>query len=65
VKGILRKTFGVPLFQEQAMRLAITAAAFTDEEANLLRRAMATFKNLGDLDDHKDRFIGGMVGPRL
>ena len=61
VKGILKKTFGVPLFQEQAMRLAITAAAFTDEEANQLRRAMATFKNLGDLDDHRDRFIGGMV----
>ncbi len=62
VKGILKKTFGVPLFQEQAMRLAITAAAFSDEEANLLRRAMATFKNLGDLEDHKERFIGGMVG---
>ena len=61
VKGILKKTFGVPLFQEQAMRLAITAAAFSDEEANQLRRAMATFKNLGDLDDHKDRFIGGMT----
>jgi error-prone DNA polymerase len=62
VKGILKKTFGVPLFQEQAMRLAITAADFSDEEANLLRRAMATFKNLGDLEDHKERFIGGMVG---
>ncbi len=61
LKTILEKTFGVPLFQEQAMRLAMTAAAFTDEEANLLRRAMATFRNLGDLDDHKDRFIGGMT----
>ena len=62
LKGILKKTFGVPLFQEQAMRLAITAAAFSDEEANQLRRAMATFRNLGDLEDHKERFIGGMVG---
>ncbi len=61
LKAVLKKTFGVPLFQEQAMRLAIEAAKFSDEEANQLRRAMATFKHLGDLDDHKDRFIGGMV----
>jgi len=61
LKAVLEKTFGVPLFQEQAMRLAIEAAKFSDEEANLLRRAMATFKNLGDLSDHEDRFIGGMT----
>jgi error-prone DNA polymerase len=61
LRGVLEKTLGVPLFQEQAMRLAIEAAKFTDEEANGLRRAMATFKNLGDLGDYKDKFIGGMV----
>jgi len=61
LKAVLEKTFGVPLFQEQAMRLAIEAAKFTDDEANLLRRAMATFRNLGNLADHEERFIGGMV----
>ncbi|MBT2188718.1 error-prone DNA polymerase [Sphingobium nicotianae] len=60
--GVLGKTFGVPLFQEQAMQLAITAAAFTDEEANGLRRAMATFRNLGTIDRFRDKMIGGMVG---
>jgi len=61
LRNVLEKTLGVPLFQEQAMRLAIEAAKFTDEEANGLRRAMATFKNLGDLGDYKEKFIGGMV----
>ena len=61
LRTVLEKTLGVPLFQEQAMRLAIEAAKFTDDEANQLRRAMATFKNLGDLNDHEDRFIGGMI----
>ncbi|HEY1126060.1 MAG TPA: error-prone DNA polymerase [Sphingobium sp.] len=59
--GVLGKTFGVPLFQEQAMQLAITAAAFTDEEANGLRRAMATFRNLGTIDKFRDKMVGGMV----
>ncbi len=59
--GVLGKTFGVPLFQEQAMQLAITAAAFTDEEANGLRRAMATFRNLGTIDKFRDKMIGGMT----
>ena len=61
LRGVLGKTFGVPLFQEQAMQLAITAAAFTDEEANGLRRAMATFRNLGTIDKFRDKMIGGMV----
>src|SRR5580698_10481590 len=59
---VLGKTLGVPLFQEQAMRLAIEAAKFTPEEANGLRRSMATFRNLGDIRDHRDQFVGGMVG---
>jgi error-prone DNA polymerase len=58
---ILGKTYGVPLFQEQAMKLAITAAAFTPEEANGLRRAMATFRNIGTIDSYRDKMIGGMV----
>ncbi|HEX8570974.1 MAG TPA: error-prone DNA polymerase [Caulobacteraceae bacterium] len=61
LREVLGKTLGVPLFQEQAMRLAIEAAKFTDEEANGLRRAMATFKHLGDLSDYREKFIGGMV----
>src|SRR6202034_1850733 len=48
--GVLKKTLGIPLFQEQAMKLAIVAARFTPEEANGLRRAMATFRNLGTID---------------
>ncbi|MEJ8630944.1 hypothetical protein P0F65_15955 [Sphingomonas sp. I4] len=46
---LLHKTYGVPLFQEQAMKLAITAAEFTLDEANQLRRAMATFRNVGTI----------------
>jgi len=61
LREVLGKTLGVPLFQEQAMRLAIEAAKFTEEEANGLRRAMATFKNLGNLSDYREKFIGGMV----
>ncbi len=61
LKAILGKTLGVPLFQEQAMRLAMEAALFTPEEANGLRRAMATFKNDGDLSLYRDKFIGGMT----
>jgi error-prone DNA polymerase len=58
---VLSKTRGVPLFQEQAMKLAIVAAKFTPEEANGLRRAMATFRNVGTIDDFRDKFVGRMV----
>jgi error-prone DNA polymerase len=61
LKGVLGKTLGVPLFQEQAMRLAITAAAFTPSEANQLRRAMATFRNLGTMNEFTTKMIEGMV----
>ncbi|HTT97639.1 MAG TPA: error-prone DNA polymerase [Rhizomicrobium sp.] len=61
LEGVLGKTMGVPLFQEQAMKLAIVAAKFTPSEANGLRRAMATFRNLGTIDTFKDKFIGGMT----
>ncbi|WP_425994932.1 error-prone DNA polymerase [Caulobacter sp. DWR1-3-2b1] len=60
--GILGNTFGVPLFQEQAMSLAIEAAKFTPDEADGLRKAMATFKNLGTPAEFRDKFIEGMTG---
>ncbi len=59
--NVLSKTKGVPLFQEQAMRLAIVAAKFTAQEANGLRRAMATFRNVGTIDNFKGMFVGRMV----
>jgi error-prone DNA polymerase len=58
---ILYRTYGVPLFQEQAMKLAMVAAAFTPDEANGLRRAMATFRNSGTMPQYKDKMINGMV----
>ncbi len=59
--NVLSKTKGVPLFQEQAMKLAIVAAKFTPEEANGLRRAMATFRNVGTIDNFRGKFVGRMV----
>ncbi|MXO65210.1 error-prone DNA polymerase [Altericroceibacterium endophyticum] len=61
LKNVLGKTLGVPLFQEQAMRLAITAADFSPAEANRLRRAMATFRNLGHMEDFKGKMVEGMA----
>ena len=61
LRGILGETYGVPLFQEQAMSLAIEAAKFTPDEADGLRKAMATFKNLGDPAQYRDKFVEGMV----
>jgi error-prone DNA polymerase len=61
LKHVLYKTYGVPLFQEQAMRLAIEAAKFTDDEADGLRRSMATFRADGKLWTYREKFIEGMV----
>lgn len=61
LEQILGNTYGVPLFQEQAMSLAIEAAKFTPDEADGLRKAMATFRNLGTPDEYRDRFVEGMV----
>jgi error-prone DNA polymerase len=58
---VLDKTLGIPLFQEQAMRLAIVAAKFTSEEANGLRRAMATFRNVGTIGSFERMFVDRMV----
>jgi error-prone DNA polymerase len=61
LEELLGKTYGVPLFQEQAMKLAITAARFTPDEANQLRRAMATFRKVGGMDNFQQKMVGGMV----
>ncbi|WP_456755840.1 error-prone DNA polymerase [Bradyrhizobium sp. USDA 4461] len=61
LRNVLHKTLGVPLFQEQAMRIAIEAAKFTSEEANGLRRSMATFRNLGTIGKFGDKMIGNMI----
>jgi error-prone DNA polymerase len=61
LKNVLFHTLGVPLFQEQAMRIAIDAAKFTPAEANRLRRSMATFRNLGTINEFKTKMVDGMV----
>jgi error-prone DNA polymerase len=57
----LKRTLGVPLFQEQAMQIAIIAAKFTEAEADGLRKAMATFRHNGTIHNYRERFIDGMV----
>jgi error-prone DNA polymerase len=61
LRNVLHKTLGVPLFQEQAMRIAIEAAEFTSEEANGLRRAMATFRNVGTIGKFEFKMVENMV----
>jgi len=61
LRRILEKTKGVPLFQEQAMRIAIEAAKFTPDEANKLRHAMATFRRRGTIDQMREKFVNGMT----
>ncbi len=61
LREVLKRTCGVPLFQEQAMQIAMVAARFTPDEANKLRRAMATFRHNGTIHTLQDRFIEGMV----
>ncbi|HTQ34486.1 MAG TPA: error-prone DNA polymerase, partial [Stellaceae bacterium] len=58
---ILDKTKGVPLFQEQAMQIAIAGAGFTPDEADQLRRSMASFRRNGDIEKFREKFIGGMI----
>jgi error-prone DNA polymerase len=61
LRDVLEKTLGVPLFQEQAMRIAMQAAEFTSEEANGLRRAMATFRNVGTMHTFEERMVNRMI----
>jgi error-prone DNA polymerase len=60
VKGVLQRTLGVPIFQEQVMQLAVVAAGFTPGEADSLRRAMAAWKRRGGLGPFADKLITGM-----
>ncbi len=61
LEEILRRTLGVPLFQEQAMKIAIVAAGFTPAEADELRRSMATFKAKGLVAAFEEKLINGML----
>jgi error-prone DNA polymerase len=61
LRDILGKTLGVPLFQEQAMRIAIEAAKFTPDEANQLRRAMATFRHVGTIHKFEEKMVGNLI----
>ena len=60
LKAVLEKTLGVPLFQEQAMQIAIIGANFTPDEADQLRRSLATFRHFGTISSFRERFIEGM-----
>jgi len=61
LESVLGKTLGVPLFQEQAMKIAIVAGGFTPSEADRLRRAMATFRKVGTIGTFENKMIEGMV----
>ncbi len=61
LREVLGKTLGVPLFQEQAMKIAIVGAGFSPAEADQLRRAMASFRNYGTIHRFRDKFVDGMV----
>jgi error-prone DNA polymerase len=61
LQAVLEKTLGVPLFQEQAMQIAIIGAGFTPTEADQLRRSLATFRHVGTISTFRERFISGML----
>ncbi|WP_296106433.1 error-prone DNA polymerase [uncultured Agrobacterium sp.] len=61
LENVLKKTLGVPLFQEQAMRVAIECAGFSANDADRLRRAMATFKNVGTINEFQEKLVQGLV----
>jgi error-prone DNA polymerase len=61
LSSILRRTFGVPIFQEQAMKIALDAAKFSPAEADRLRKAMATFRSRGMVHEHQDMMVGNMI----
>ena len=61
VRSVLEKTLGVPIFQEQAMRLAVVAAGFTPGEADQLRRAMGTWRRSGVMERFREKLVSGML----
>ncbi len=62
IREVLHRTLGVPIFQEQAMQLAVVAAGFTPGEADQLRRAMGAWRRRGIIDQFYRKFIDGMLG---
>ena len=61
LEAVTRKTLGVPLFQEQALQIAMIGAGYTAEEADQLRRSLASFRRMGTIGQHKQKFIAGML----
>ncbi|NNU16058.1 error-prone DNA polymerase [Parvularcula sp. ZS-1/3] len=61
LEAVLKRTLGVPLFQEQVMQIAVVAAGFTPSEADQLRRSVGTFRGAGDVSKFRERFISGAV----
>jgi error-prone DNA polymerase len=62
LREVLERTLGVPLFQEQAMKIAMVAAGFSGAEADHLRRAMASFRRNGQIEHFREKFVAGMLG---
>ena len=62
LQPVLERTMGVPLFQEQVMKLAVVAAGYTPGEADQLRRSMAAWKRHGDMEVHREKITSGMLG---
>ena len=65
IRDVLKKTLGVPIFQEQAMRLAVVAAGFTPGEADQLRRAMAAWRRPGLIEQFRQKLLAGMRANHL
>ena len=61
LETVLKRTMGVPLFQEQVMKIAMVAANYTADEADQLRRSMAAWKRRGGLEPHRERLMAGML----
>ena len=61
LEEVTRRTLGVPLFQEQALQIAVVGAGYTAEEADHLRRSLASFRRMGTIGEHRDKFIAGML----
>ncbi|MHB1110623.1 MAG: error-prone DNA polymerase, partial [Devosia sp.] len=61
LRAVLERTLGIPLFQEQAMQIAVVGAGFSPGDADRLRRAMATWKHNGKIHEFRDKFISGMI----
>ncbi|MBO9409216.1 error-prone DNA polymerase [Shimia sp. R9_1] len=61
LEEVTRRTLGVPLFQEQALQIAMVGAGFSAEEADHLRRSLASFRRMGTIGKHRDKFIAGML----